>query len=34
MAVTPKPLKDMTDDEVRAWAEEVHAQLVAQNRER
>ena len=28
VAATPKPLSKMTDDDVRAWAKQVHEQLV------
>ena len=28
---TPKPLSKMTDDDVRAWAKQVHEQLVEQD---
>ena len=31
VAATPKPLSKMTDDDVRAWAKQVHEQLVEQD---
>lgn len=34
VVATPKPLSKMTDDEVRAWAKEVHEQLVKQDVQR
>ena len=34
VAATPKPLSKMTDDDVRAWAKEVHEQLVKQDAQR
>ena len=34
VAATPKPLSKMTDDDVRAWAKQVHEQLVKQDAQR
>lgn len=34
VVATPKPLSKMTDDDVRAWAKQVHEQLVEQDSRR
>lgn len=31
VAVSPKPLNEMTDDEIMAWSAQVHAQMVEQD---